>query len=89
MVNQKIIHLFDHALVLNEHSPHKLLDKSLTSQFEKIIYLNQQPTCENLLLHFKDLLVPEFRDNPLLIYLKLEETPTSFAEWLYDDQQSF
>ncbi|HNF31650.1 MAG TPA: 6-carboxytetrahydropterin synthase, partial [Bacteroidia bacterium] len=39
IVQEKIIKQFDHALVLNNDSPHKLLDKALTQQFEKIIYL--------------------------------------------------
>jgi len=32
IVQEKIIKQFDHALVLNNDSPHKLLDKALTQQ---------------------------------------------------------
>ncbi|HOZ83212.1 MAG TPA: 6-carboxytetrahydropterin synthase [Bacteroidia bacterium] len=85
IVQEKIIKQFDHALVLNNDSPHKLLDKVLTQQFEKIIYLDVQPTCENLLLHFKKQLASHFADKIKLVYLKLEETPTSYSEWCIDD----
>ncbi|HNB34048.1 MAG TPA: 6-carboxytetrahydropterin synthase [Bacteroidia bacterium] len=85
IVQEKIIKQFDHALVLNNDSPHKLLDKALTQQFEKIIYLDVQPTCENLLLHFKNQLASHFTDKIKLVFLKLEETPTSYSEWFVDD----
>ncbi|MBS1764677.1 MAG: 6-carboxytetrahydropterin synthase [Bacteroidetes bacterium] len=86
IVHSKIINVFDHALVLNSNSPHRELDKSLTSHFEKIIYFDEQPTCENLLIHFKNLLLPEFSSNPKLIYVRLEETPSSYAEWYAGDR---
>jgi len=73
--------------VLNGDSPHRELDKLLTSHFEKIIYFDEQPTCENLLIHFKNLLLPEFSSNPQLVYVKLEETPSSFAEWHLSDNK--
>lgn len=87
IVHSKIINLFDHALVLNGDSPHRELDKLLTSHFEKIIYFDEQPTCENLLIHFKNLLLPEFSSNPQLVYVRLEETPSSFAEWHLSDNK--
>ena len=87
IVHEKIIRKFDHALVLNNNSPHKLLDTVLTQQFEKIIYLDVQPTCENLLLHFKNQLASYFTDKIKLVYLKLEETPTSYSEWCIDDNR--
>lgn len=84
-VNEKIINVFDHALVLNKNSPHKELETNLSAQFEKIIFLEQQPTCENLLLHFQQVLLPLFQADIQLVYLKLEETPTSYAEWFLSD----
>ena len=77
IVKEKIIHTFDHALVLNEHSPHKSLMKNLEEQFEKIIFLPTQPSCENLLLHFQYLIAPYFSAAEKLVYMKLEETPSS------------
>ncbi len=85
LVKKHILSKFDHALVLNKNSPHKNLDKQLKRQFEKIIFFDRQPTCENLLLHFKKILLPYYSAHLKLVYLKLEETPSSYAEWLESD----
>ncbi len=87
VVKEKIISLFDHALVLNKNSPHQNLDKHLSDQFEKIIFLEQQPTCENLLQHFQQQLCSVYNSGVLLVCMKLEETPTSYAEWFLSDNQ--
>jgi 6-pyruvoyltetrahydropterin/6-carboxytetrahydropterin synthase len=85
VVKDSIIHTFDHALVLNNESPHRDLYPQLKEQFERIVLLDHQPTCENLLLSFKEILDEELQEKYDLVYLKLEETPTSFAEWLIED----
>lgn len=85
LVTKNILLKFDHALVLNKNSPHKNLDKQLKQQFEKIIFFDDQPTCENLLLHFKEILFPYYNAHQKLVYLKLEETPSSYAEWFKSD----
>ncbi|MBK8846146.1 MAG: 6-carboxytetrahydropterin synthase [Bacteroidetes bacterium] len=85
IVFENILAHFDHALVLNKNSPHSTMDELLKSEFEKIIFLEKQPTCENLLLHFNNVLTPLIPDNLQLIYMKLEETPTSYSEWFAED----
>jgi 6-pyruvoyltetrahydropterin/6-carboxytetrahydropterin synthase len=85
LVTKHILSKFDHALVLNKNSPHKNIGKELKQQFEKIIFLDTQPTCENLLLHFIACLKPFFNKKIELVYLRLDETPTSYAEWLSED----
>lgn len=87
-VKTKITDIFDHALVLNGNSPHKDLDKNLSAQFEKIIFLEYQPTCENLLLNFQEILFTIFNSGTQLVYMKLEETPTSYAEWFLSDNNN-
>ena len=89
IVKSNIIDLFDHALVLNGNAKeHKALKDQLLMQFEKIIYLPMQPSCENLLLHFKDILLPVFTKHKLkLQYVKLSETPSSYAEWNVEDNK--
>jgi 6-pyruvoyltetrahydropterin/6-carboxytetrahydropterin synthase len=84
IVEREIITHFDHALVLNEDSPHKDL-KSLKEQFEKLIFLPVQPTCENLLMFFKNKLQHFFNAHHQLIAVKLRETPKSYAEWRKED----
>ncbi len=84
LVHEHIISRFDHALVLNEAAPYSQSDL-ITSEFEKVILVPFQPTCENLLLHFVAALQGHFRDEPALISARLEETPTSYAEWTAED----
>lgn len=84
IVHEQIISRYDHALVLNDGAPYSKSDL-ITSEFEKVILVPYQPTCENLLLHFVDALQHHFQQNPRLISVRLEETPTSYAEWLATD----
>ena len=84
-VKELIIDIYDHALVLNADSPHLLLGETLNDEFEKIVFMKNQPTCENLLLHFMQLLKPLSNDGVKVVYLKLEETPDSYAEWFLSD----
>jgi 6-pyruvoyltetrahydropterin/6-carboxytetrahydropterin synthase len=79
-IKELVLDKFDHALVLNGNSPHREL-QGLKDQFERIVFLPFQPSCENLMLHFKSLIQPCFKDDTILVYLKLLETPTSYAEW--------
>jgi len=81
IVNQQVIHFFDHALVLNANSPHRVMEV-LQQQHEKIHLLPYQPTCENLLLDIRNRLLPYFQGLCRLYALRLDETPTSYAEWI-------
>jgi len=87
VVRQYITETFDQSLVLNGSSPHRKM-KDLSDQFEKVIYFPVQPSCENLLIHFKNLLQPCFKGNLKLVYLKLHETPTSYSEWFLSDNKN-
>lgn len=83
IINKRIISLFDHSLVLNGTSEkHVHYSNELKNDFERIILLDRQPTCENLLLDFKKRIENDLRENNLLLYqIKLQETPSSYAEW--------
>lgn len=54
---------------------------------KKIIYLEEQPTCENLMLHFKEILIVHFYNSISLEYLRLNEIPTSYSEWFASDNR--
>lgn len=84
IVNEQVISVFDHSLVLNLNSPHAQL-KELNSNFEKINYVPYQPSCENLLIDFLNRINLKLPNSVLVNSLKLEETPTSFAEWFLED----
>ncbi|MES2478103.1 MAG: 6-carboxytetrahydropterin synthase [Bacteroidota bacterium] len=84
IVKEKIINIYDHALVLNEQAPYSK-SEVIANEFEKVILVPFQPTCENLLLHFVDSIKSLFPPHIQLVSIRLDETPTSFAEWFLND----
>lgn len=79
IVNDSFLKEWDHSLILNECSP---LTRELTENFEKVVIFPAQPTCENMLIEIKNRLHSRFDSRRhSLVALKLEETPTSYAEW--------
>jgi 6-pyruvoyltetrahydropterin/6-carboxytetrahydropterin synthase len=86
ITKEKVISQFDHALVLHKDAPYSV-DSFLPDHFEKIILLPFQPSCENLMMHFKALIVNSLPAEVQLVKMRLEETPTSYAEWFSEDQR--
>lgn len=86
IVQEKILSKYDHALVLNEHAPYAQ-SELIFNEFEKVILVPFQPTCENLLLHFVANLEDAFASDMSLCSIRLEETPSSYAEWQAEDNQ--
>lgn len=84
IVKEQIINIYDHALVLNEQAPYSK-SEVIANEFEKVILVPFQPTCENLLLHFVDSIKNLFPAHIKLVSIRLDETPTSFAEWFLND----
>jgi len=86
LVHDKIVDRFDHALVLHKDAPYSI-NSFLPDHFEKVILLPFQPSCECLMIHFKEILVGSLPEHVKLVYLRLEETATSYAEWRIEDQR--
>ncbi|MBK6522154.1 MAG: 6-carboxytetrahydropterin synthase QueD [Bacteroidia bacterium] len=84
IVQSLVIDELDHALLLNGNSPHKemALNKEV---FEKVIFVNYQPTCENLVIEIAERLKKALPGNLELHHLKLHETVNSYAEWYSED----
>ena len=82
IVKSTIIEKYDHSLVLNQHSPHSSID---LSAFEKIHYVPYQPTSENLVSDFADIIKSKLSKHQELYKIKLSETRSSFAEWHIKD----
>jgi 6-pyruvoyltetrahydropterin/6-carboxytetrahydropterin synthase len=82
LVNKEIVQPFDHALVLNRNAPANL-QRSLKHQ--KLILVDFQPTCENMVIHFAEKLKGTLPRSLELNHLLLKETSTSFAEWYSED----
>lgn len=84
IIKRQVVNVYDHALLLNGDSPHKTLS-SLTQNFEKVIFVDYQPTCENLLQDIVYKIRKQFPQECSLHSVRLEETPSSFAEWFQSD----
>ncbi|MGL5892952.1 MAG: 6-pyruvoyl trahydropterin synthase family protein [Bacteroidia bacterium] len=85
IVREQIIDPFDHALVLPEES-RKILAPLLSDPlFTRIHWMPFQPTCELLVIHFMHKIREHLPKGIELITLRLNETPTSYAEWFDSD----
>lgn len=86
IVNSEIVDEWDHAVMLNAGSPHKILGQSLEKEGHKVIYCNYQPTCENMLHEIAEKIKKNLPAEISLSYLKLHETENSYGEWFAEDQ---
>jgi 6-pyruvoyltetrahydropterin/6-carboxytetrahydropterin synthase len=84
IVKIPIIDRFDHALAVNtKHDMQK--DVKHYQEEGKFIELPFQPTCENLVVYFAEIIQKELPSHVQLHSLRLYETPTSWGEWYADD----
>lgn len=82
IVNELIVHPFDHSLVLNEKME---IEREQFEFMNKLIIVPFQPTCEKLLGYYADLIQAKLPRNIQLHRLFLRETPNSYAEWFAED----
>jgi 6-pyruvoyltetrahydropterin/6-carboxytetrahydropterin synthase len=87
IVKEHVVDVFDHSLVLNANSPHAYL-KEIKDTFEKVNYVNYQPSCENLLTDILKRINTHLPQHISINNIKLEETPTSYAEWYAEDNKN-
>lgn len=87
IVKSKVVDWFDHAILLNQNSPHQQLGEQLIAEGHKVIFTDYQPSCENMLLHMVQLIQKELDTSVSLQALRLHETETSYAEWLAEDNK--
>lgn len=83
VVNKNVVEKYDHALILRSDSRFKGIEKHNSKTF----YVDYQPTCENMLLDFVEQIKIDLPSHTQLVYAKLNETATSYAEWFYQDNQ--
>jgi len=86
IVQENIIRIFDHALVLNRNSMMEDQDK-IPELFEKMMMVDYQPTSENLLLDFMQRIRPLMPANIRLHNMRLRETATAYAEWFASENE--
>ena len=87
VVNEEIVDVWDHAIMLNALSPHQILGKDLEKQGHKVIYCDYQPTCENMLYDIAKKIKSRLPNHVQLVYLKLHETENSYGEWFAEDNK--
>ena len=84
IVKEQIIVPFDHALILGKD--YNEIDlKNSGDAFGNVIFVDYQPTSENMLIDFAGRLRNHLPSSTRLYSLRLRETATSFAEWFADD----
>lgn len=81
LVNEEIISLLDHALVLNDKTDTQLIEV-LKQNYEKIVTVEFQPTTENLLNFIAAKIQSRLPETVTLSCVRLRETDTSYAEWI-------
>lgn len=86
IVNEEVVDIWDHAVLINANSPHKELGNELEGRGHKVIYCSFQPTCENMLYEIAAKVHTKLPSDISLAYLKLHETENSYGEWFAEDQ---
>ena len=81
LVNEEVILLLDHALVLNAKTDAQLIEV-LKQNYEKIVTVDFQPTTENLLNYIAGKIQSRLPETVTLACVRLRETDTSYAEWI-------
>ncbi len=84
IVKENIIDQFDHALILGRDFPSAELHKFEESA-ENIVYVDYQPTSENMLVDFAKRISLLLPPHVKLCSLRLRETNNSYAEWFAAD----
>ncbi|MEG0517772.1 MAG: 6-carboxytetrahydropterin synthase [Bacteroidales bacterium] len=84
IVNSNIVDKFDHALVLRSSA--KLVEE-IARDYENIVVVDFQPTCENLISYFAEVIKKHLPKEVELYSIKLYETATSYVEWYAEENQ--
>jgi 6-pyruvoyltetrahydropterin/6-carboxytetrahydropterin synthase len=84
IIKKNIIDSVDHALILNKEYPVEDVQK-ISEVFCNIVWVDYQPTSENLLADFARRIIPQLPEGVKLFSLRLRETANSYAEWFSGD----
>jgi 6-pyruvoyltetrahydropterin/6-carboxytetrahydropterin synthase len=84
IVKEQVVEVFDHALLVNGNTPHAKYAE-VENGYSKIILCDYQPTCENMLSDMVNRLRPNMPDGIELKYARLQETQSSYTEWLSEE----
>ncbi len=82
-IKENLVDKFDHSLIVSRDESGNFTNGNPI--FRRIHVVDFQPTAENIVAHFADLIKPLLPDGVELFSLRLYETSTSFAEWYASD----
>ena len=85
IVGGNIVDVFDHSLLVRNTGGNRDLISFLKPQFSKLHVVDFQPTCENLVTHFANIISAQLPSTVSLFSVRLHETATSYAEWFASD----
>lgn len=85
IVAEQVVRPLDHAFVLRRNAANAELYERLRERFHRIVLVDYQPTCENMLADFARRIRAELPQGVTLHALRLHETATSCAEWYAED----
>jgi len=83
-IKRNIIDKFDHSLIVN-HKDCAYFKDNDSQIFRRVHFVDFQPTVENIVAYFAELIKPMLPEGIELFSLRLYETSTSFAEWFASD----
>lgn len=84
LVKTLVVEHFDHSFLVNRNADISSL-YTTKEMFDKMLVLDYQPTCENILLDIVSRLEKGFPENLQIHNIRLYETATSYAEWFASD----
>ena len=85
IVIEEIIDKFDHSTIFNKNTPHIKLAKTLRDEGHNVLLVDYQPTTECMVTDFAKKITERLPNNIKLSSLKLQETESSYAEWVLTD----
>ena len=85
IVSEEIVDKFDHATIFNKNTPHVKLAKTLKDEGHNVLLVDYQPTTECMVTDFARKITKRLPINLKLHSLKLQETESSYAEWVSTD----
>lgn len=84
IVMRNIINRFDHSVVISSDFDDER-KKVLSETFGNTVIVDYQPTCENLVMDFAEILKNTLPEGLELNNLRLYETRGSYSEWFASD----
>ncbi|GLB53470.1 6-carboxytetrahydropterin synthase QueD [Neptunitalea chrysea] len=85
IVTEEIVDVFDHATVFNKNTPHVELAEELAKRGHNVLLVDYQPTSEMMVIDFAKKIKSRLPKNIKLFALRLQETDSSYAEWVASD----